>query len=47
MNAIELLKQQHEKVTAAPTKMSEGAPASSNELRAVADDAAPTRPALE
>lgn len=38
MNAIELLKQQHEKVTKALTRMSEGAPATSSEVRKVADE---------
>jgi len=38
MNALDLLKQQHEKVAKALTKMSEGAPATSAELRTVADE---------
>lgn len=38
MNAIDLLKQQHEKVKKVLTKMSEGAPATSAELRDLADE---------
>ncbi len=38
MNALELLKQQHGKVTKALTAMSEGGPASAAELKQVADE---------
>jgi len=38
MNAIELLKQQHEKVKKVLEKMSDGAPATSEQLRSLADE---------
>lgn len=38
MNAIDLLKEQHEKVTKVLTKMSEGATPNSSEVRQVADE---------
>jgi iron-sulfur cluster repair protein YtfE (RIC family) len=38
MNALDLLKQHHEKVTKALSKIAEGAPASSTELRTIADE---------
>jgi iron-sulfur cluster repair protein YtfE (RIC family) len=38
MNAIDLLKKQHEKVKKTLTKMSEGAPANSADLRQLADE---------
>jgi Hemerythrin HHE cation binding domain len=38
MNAIDLLEQQHEKVLKTLKKMSEGAPATSDELRTLADE---------
>jgi iron-sulfur cluster repair protein YtfE (RIC family) len=38
MNAIELLKQQHEKTKKVLTRMSEGAPATSADLRQLADE---------